>query len=32
MLEMVREAEYELLHYPKRGLGYSIKRTVRLLL
>lgn len=32
MLEMVREAEYELLHYPKRGLGYSVKRTAKLLL
>ena len=32
MLEMVREAEYELLHYPKRGLGYNVKRTAKLLL
>ncbi len=25
MLKMVKEAEYELLHYPKRGEGYSPK-------
>lgn len=32
MKEMLREAEYELLHYPQRTFGYYLKRTVRLLL
>lgn len=32
MQKMIEEAKYELLHYPKRGLGYKIKRTVKLLL
>lgn len=31
MLEMVKEAEKELLKYPKRGIGYRIKRTVKML-
>ena len=29
MLEMVKEAEEELLHYPKRGTGYRIKRLLK---
>lgn len=32
MLEMVKEAEWELLHYPKRGMGYRIKRLAKGLL
>ncbi len=32
MKEMLREAEYELLHYPQRTFGYYLKRTVRRLL
>ena len=32
MLEMVKEAEEELLHYPKRGTGYRIKRLLKGLL
>lgn len=31
MLEMLKEAERELLKYPKRGLGYQLKRIVKLL-
>lgn len=31
MLEMVREAEYELLNYPKRNAGFHLKRTAKLL-
>lgn len=31
MLEMVKEAEWELLNYPKRGLGYRIKRVLKVL-
>jgi len=30
--KMLEEAKYELLHYPKRGLGYKIKRIVKLFL
>ena len=29
MLEMVKEAEYELLHYPEKNLGTCIKRMVK---
>lgn len=29
MLEMVKEAEYELLHYPERSLGYYLKRVIK---
>lgn len=29
MLEMVKEAEYELLNYPKRTAGYRLKRTAK---
>lgn len=29
MLEMVKEAEYELLHYPKYSFGYYLKRVVK---
>ena len=32
MLEMVKEAEEELLHYPKWGMGYRIKRLIKGLL
>ena len=31
MLEMIKEAEYELLNYPKRGLGYQLKRALKVL-
>lgn len=31
MLEMVKEAEWELLKYPKRSCGYRLKRIVKLL-
>lgn len=31
MLEMVKEAEYELLNYPKTNAGVYLKRTARLL-
>lgn len=31
MLEMVKEAEYELLNYPKRNVGYYLKRSLKLL-
>ena len=31
MLQMVKEAEYELLHYPKRGFGYGLKRGIKTL-
>ena len=31
MLEMVREAEYELLTYPQRNVGFHLKRTAKLL-
>ncbi|MDD6072220.1 MAG: glycoside hydrolase family 88 protein [Clostridiales bacterium] len=30
MLEMVKEAEYELLHYPKRGPGFFLKRAIKM--
>ncbi len=30
--EMLREAEYELLHYPKRTAGYYFKRTAKMIL
>ena len=30
MLEMVKEAEKQLLEYPKRGAGYRIKRMIKL--
>lgn len=29
MEKMVKEAEYELLHYPKRNAGYYLKRAVK---
>jgi len=32
MLEMVKEAEQELLHYPERNAGYYIKRRLRLIM
>lgn len=32
MLEMVKEAEYDLLHYPKRTAGYRIKRSLKRLI
>ncbi len=32
MLEMLKEAEYELLRYPKRSMGYHLKRSIRILL
>ena len=31
MLEMVKAAEEDLLHYPKRSLGYYLKRTAKML-
>ncbi|MBD5393023.1 MAG: hypothetical protein HDR71_01885 [Lachnospiraceae bacterium] len=31
MKEMLKQAEYELLHYPKRTIGRRIKRTVRIM-
>jgi len=31
MLEMVKEAEYELLNYSKRNIGFYLKRTVKIL-
>lgn len=31
MLEMVNEAKWELLHYPKRGARYRIKRALKML-
>jgi rhamnogalacturonyl hydrolase YesR len=31
MLEMVKEAQWELLHYPKRSVGYYLKRSIKLL-
>lgn len=31
MLTLVKEAEYELLHYPKRNMGYHVKRGLKLL-
>lgn len=31
MLQMVKEAEYELFHYPKRGFGYGLKRGIKIL-
>lgn len=30
MQKMVKEAEYELLHYPKRGFGYHLKRIIKM--
>ena len=30
MKEVLREAEYELLNYPKRTVGYYLKRTVKI--
>ena len=32
MQRMLEEAKYELLHYPKRGLGYKVKRMAKILL
>ena len=32
MLEMVKNAEMDLLIYPKRGMGYCLKRTARMLM
>ncbi len=29
MIEMVKEAEYELLHYPKHSFGYYLKRVIK---
>lgn len=31
MLQMVKEAEYELLHYPQRNIGYYLKRFIKLI-
>lgn len=31
MLEMVKNAEEDLLKYPKRGMGYRLKRTAKML-
>ena len=31
MQEMIKEAEYELLHYPKRRFGHSLKRGIKAL-
>lgn len=31
MKEMLKQAEYELLHYPKRTIGRRIKRTARIM-
>lgn len=31
MLEMVKEAEYELLNYPQRGVGYHLKRVFKMI-
>lgn len=31
MLEMVKEAKWELLHYPERNPGYYVKRMVKML-
>lgn len=31
MLEMVKEAEFDLLNYPKRKAGYYLKRTAKML-
>ena len=31
MLEMVKAAEYDLLHYPERKMGYGLKRTIKIL-
>ncbi len=31
MLEMVKNAEMDLLDYPKRGMGYHLKRTAKML-
>lgn len=31
MLEMVKEAEKELLSYPKRRIGYYLKRTIKII-
>lgn len=32
MLEMVKEAEQELLHYPERKIGYYVKRRLKLIM
>lgn len=32
MLEMIKEAEEELLHYPKRSAGYLLKRGIKKIL
>lgn len=32
MLEMVKEAEHELLHYPERSAGYYIKRRLKMIM
>ena len=32
MLEMVKEAQYELLTYPQRGMGKKLKRVIKMLL
>lgn len=32
MLEMVKEAEFDLLNYPKRTVGYRMKRSLKLLM
>ncbi len=31
MIEMVKEAEFDLLNYPKRKIGYYLKRTAKML-
>ena len=31
MLEMVKEAEYELLHYPESNLGSYLKRIIKMI-
>lgn len=32
MLEMIKEAQYELLKYPKRNAGYHVKRIIKMLM
>ena len=31
MLEMVKQAEKQLLEYPKRGASYGIKRVIKMM-
>ena len=32
MLEMIKEAQQELLHYPERSMGYYVKRRLKLIM